>query len=189
MKPLQSIAMGLVIIALTARFGAYDALADPVGWLLVLLGVSRLPESIGARRGLLATAGLALIVSAVVWWPPAQDFLDVRDESLRWAANLPQIGFVAWLCHALASTAAASGEVRESRWLRTAMVLTIVVGLLPVLVFGGDWSGLEQGSYLAAGLALIVVIWLLFAYAARPWAGGQESRSPSRSGPPDVTNS
>ena len=43
MRPLQSIAIGLVIIALRAEFGGYDALADPVGWLLVLLGVRSLP--------------------------------------------------------------------------------------------------------------------------------------------------
>ena len=44
MKPLQSIAMGLVIIALKAWVnGEYDVLPDPIGWLLVLQGLAALP--------------------------------------------------------------------------------------------------------------------------------------------------
>ena len=43
MKPLQSVAMGFVFIALYARWHGYDLYADPVGWVLVLLGVRRLP--------------------------------------------------------------------------------------------------------------------------------------------------
>ena len=31
-------------MVLSARFGGYDALADPVGWLIVLLGLRGLPE-------------------------------------------------------------------------------------------------------------------------------------------------
>ena len=54
MRPLQSIAMGLVIIALRAEFGGYDALADPLGWLLVLLGVRTLPVEPERRRTLFA---------------------------------------------------------------------------------------------------------------------------------------
>ena len=42
MMPLQSIAMGLVIVVLVARLDSgHDALADPVGWLLVVWGVCR----------------------------------------------------------------------------------------------------------------------------------------------------
>ena len=34
MRPLQSIAMGLVIVLVTASVGGYDLVADPVGWVL-----------------------------------------------------------------------------------------------------------------------------------------------------------
>ena len=47
-----------------------------------------------------------------------------------------------------------------------------MVGLLPVLVFGARESSLEVPSYLAAGAVALLLIWLLFAYAARPWARG-----------------
>ena len=57
MRPLQSIAIGLVIIALRAEFGGYDALVDPVGWLLVLLGVRTLPVEPERRKSLFARVG------------------------------------------------------------------------------------------------------------------------------------
>ena len=37
MKPLQPVAMGLVIVLLGATVNGCDLLADPVGWLLVLV--------------------------------------------------------------------------------------------------------------------------------------------------------
>ena len=45
-----------------------------------------------------------------------------------------------------------------------------MVGLLPVLVFGAGFSTLETTSYVAAGAGAVLLIWLLFAYASRPWA-------------------
>ena len=87
MKPLQSVAMGLVIVVLVARFDGYDALADPVGWLLVIWGVRRLAD----RATLLALALTALLVAGVVCLPATQDLLDRNDPSLRWAVNLPQV--------------------------------------------------------------------------------------------------
>lgn len=170
MLPLQSIAMGLVVIALTARMRGYDVLADPAGWVLVLVGVRGLKEAGGGL--LFGAAVLASAISVVLWFPASQSFLDGQDPSLRWAANLPQLGFVALLCHHLARRSAVAGDVRAVRWLRTALVLTAVVAVLPVLVFGGELVGLEELTYVAAGFALLLVIWLLFAYGRRPWAAG-----------------
>jgi hypothetical protein len=171
-KPLQSVAMGLVVIALSARFAGYDALADPVGWVLVALGVARLPAELSQRGTLLGLAALAGVVSAVVWFPGVTAALYDADASLAWAANLPQIAFSALLCHALSTRALGAGDVRPARWLATTRTALVVVGLLPVLVFGAHESSLEVPSYLAAGAVALLLIWLLFAYAARPWAQG-----------------
>jgi hypothetical protein len=170
MKPLPSIAMGLVIIALSARFGGYDALPDPFGWLLVAGGVHGLPARIPHRGGLLRLAAIAGAVSAVLWFPAVTDGLLAADASLGWAANLPQVLFTALLCHALAAGAAQAGDRRASAWLRSARTAVVVVGLLPPLVFGAGMASLEVPTYLAAGLVAVLVIGLLFAYAARPWA-------------------
>ena len=172
MKPLQSVAMGLVIVALSARFGGYDALADPAGWVLVLLGVSRLPAGLPQRGTLLGLAAVAGVVAAVVWSPSVTAAMYDADASLAWAANLPQIAFSALLCQVLYGRALDADDPGPARWLATTRTALVVVGLLPVLVFGAHESRLEVPSYLAAGAVALLLIWLLFAYAARPWAGG-----------------
>lgn len=170
MKPLQALAMGFVVIVLVARLGEYDALPDPVGWLLVLLGVRALPPSVPHQSPLLALGALAGAVAAVLWLPALGDRLLAADPALGWAVNLPQLCFTALLCHALGAAAAAASDRRAARWLRTTLSVLVVVGLLPVLVFGAGFSTLETTSYVAAGAGAVLLIWLLFAYASRPWA-------------------
>jgi hypothetical protein len=178
-KPLQSVAMGLVIVVLTARFHGYDALPDPLGWLLVLAGVVALPEALAQRGTLLTLAGLAGAVSVALWFPAVTDGLYDADPSLGWAANLPQIGFTAVLCHTLASLATEAADHRAARWLRLTRTFVIAVGLLPILVFGANMESLEVTSYLLAGASVVLLIWLLFSYASRPWAGPSISESPA----------
>ncbi len=173
MKPLQSVAMGLVIVALTARLGGYDALPDPLGWLLVVVGLRGLPDSYRQRTTMVRLAGLVLAVSVVLWFPATGAWLDDHDASLRWAVNLPQALVLAWFAHTLAGRAASgdgSADVRAARWLRTASSLVAVAAVLPVLVFGGGLGELEAASYVLAAVALLLLIWLLFAYSGRPWA-------------------
>jgi hypothetical protein len=182
MKPLQSVAMGLVIVVLVARFHGYDALPDPVGWLLVLVGVRALPRTVPHRDALLGLGALAGVVSAVVWFPSVTDALYDADASLAWAANLPEVLFGALLCHALATTAEEAGDGRAARRLRLARTALLVVALLPVLVFGAGLSSFEVTSYVAAGLVMVLLICLLFAYAGRPWTapGADAAQDPSR---------
>ena len=168
MRPLQAIAMGLVVVALSAPLHGYDALPDPVGWTLVLLGIRSL--TISLRGTLLTLGGLALAVSAVLWVPHMADRLDAVDPSLTWAANLPALATTAVLAHALATEARLAGDQGARRWLLTDRTLLVLSALLPVLVFGGDVRSLETPTYLLAGLALLMLIVLLFTYSARGWA-------------------
>ncbi|WP_165807098.1 hypothetical protein [Nocardioides currus] len=166
MRPLQSVAIGLVVVVLVARFGAYDALADPVGWLLVLAGVRRLPD----RSTLLALAAAALVVACVVWFPATQDWLDRSDPSLRWAVNLPQVLFCVALCHRLSELAGDAGDGRARAWLRTTMLLNVLLALAPVVVFAASADDLLDAVYAAAGAVVVLLIVLLFVHAGRPWA-------------------
>ena len=169
MKPLQSIAMGLVIVAVVAKAGGgYDVLPDPVGWLLVLQGLGRLPASLPHRPALSTLGVLALLMSIVLWFPGLADGLERTDESLLWAANLPQLAFIAVLCRALSRLAAA--EPGRARWLRTAAALTVSAALLPVVVLGADETSLLTVMVVGASLVLLLVIVLLFRYSSRPWA-------------------
>jgi hypothetical protein len=169
-KPLQSVAMGLVIVALFARAGGYDLLPDPLGWLLVLHGLHRLPRDLPLAGALRPLGIVALAVSVALWLPPVVDRLVEADESLLWAANLPQLAFVALLCLALSRQAAGAADHRSSSWLRSAAVLTVVAALLPAVVFGAEEVELLAVMVVGATLVLLLVIVLLFRYAARGWA-------------------
>jgi uncharacterized membrane protein HdeD (DUF308 family) len=172
--------MGLVIVVLTARFHGFDALPDPLGWLLVLAGVVALPETLAQRGTLLTLAGLAGVASCALWFPSVTDALYDADASLAWAANLPQIAFTAMLCHALAELASEASDHRPARWLRLTRTIVIVVGLLPILVFGAGMDSLEVTSYVLASASVILLIWLLFSCASRPWAGSTIAESPAK---------
>jgi hypothetical protein len=174
MRPLQSIAMGLVVIGLNAQLpGGYDALPDPLGWLLVLAGVAGLDPHLAHRTALLGLAALAALVSVPLWLPQLDQRLHDIDPSLPWAANLPQLGFTILLCHTTAVAAKEGGDRRAAAWLRTAATAFAVVAVLPVLVFGAGMDSLEVPSYVLASFALVLLVWLLFSYAARPWLHSQ----------------
>lgn len=172
MRPLQSIAMGLVVIGLRATFGGYDALPDPLGWVLVMYGVLRLPRDWQHRGALTTLALLAGVVSLPLWLPDVSVVLYDTNPSLGWAANLPQLGFAGLLCLTLARRAAAAGDTRAAAWACTALTGFVLVGILPVLVFGAGVRSLELPSYAAASAALLLLIWLLFAWSSRPWIAG-----------------
>jgi hypothetical protein len=118
MRPLQSIAMGLVIVALRAPLiGEYDALPDPLGWVLVILGVRGLPADLPRRDTVVTLGWLAAVVSVPLWFPGVSDAAFAIHPSLAWALTIPQLGFAAVLCHALATSAAASPPRGSgSRW-------------------------------------------------------------------------
>lgn len=182
MVPLQSVAMGLVVLTLTAPFGGYDALPNPLGWVLVLLGVHALPVPPGDRRALLGTGLLAAAVSVPLWFPAVTESLRETDRALEWAVNLPQLGFTAVLCHVLSSAARAADDVRPARWLRTTLLLVVAVGVAPVLALGGGLPALEEPTYAAAAATALLLIGLLFAWSGRPWAGGS-GRTATKSAP------
>lgn len=177
MKPLQAVGMGLVVVALTAPVHGFDLLANPLGWALLLHGLVRLPAlPWGAAARFLA--GLALAVSVVLWYPGVVDALTRADESLVWAADLPQATAVAVLCIGLARLAEDAGDRAARAWLRTAGTLSVATGVLPVVVYGALGTG-EALMLVLATLALLLVIVLAFRYAGRPWAGAGHAKGPS----------
>lgn len=160
--------MGLVIVLLGATVHGYDLLPDPVGWALLLVGLSSMPTP---HRGTLQVlAAAALVVSAVVWFPAARDALNVTDASLAWAASLPQLACVILLAHTLAQQALAAGDGPARRWLLTARSLLVVVAVLPPVVLGGGFDGLVSATAVIGSLSLLLLVVLLFRYAGRPWA-------------------
>lgn len=170
MRPLQSIAMGLVIVGLHATFNGYDALPDPVGWVLVLHGTSGLPPDLVRRGVVRALAVLAFLVSVPLWFPEVSRWLADLDAAIGWAFTLPQVGFLAVLADSLGRTAGDAGDTRARAWCRTLFVVFVIVGVLPVLIFGGGVTDLVAPAATVAVLSLVALVWLLFSWSARPWA-------------------
>ncbi|WP_341926339.1 hypothetical protein [Nocardioides psychrotolerans] len=180
MKPLQSAAMGFIFVALYALFNGYDAYADPVGWVLVLLGVRRLPPATPLRFATLYVGCLALAVSVPLWFQAPREALADLDPSLAWAADLPAFACSALLCHGLAQAATAADDPRPARWLRTLRTVLVLVAVAPVLVFGAGLEQLARPATAAAQLGYLALIWFLFSSSGRIWAGAPivESATP-----------
>jgi hypothetical protein len=179
MSPLQKIAMGLVIVIGTALFPAnpspswqrYDALPDPIGWALVLLGVfalARFDDAFDSTRWL---AGLAAVVSVPMWFPQVQHRMDASGE---WFASLPQILF----CLLLARDIGLRGAERTPRDLYVAQRFGLLVwgfaaiGVLPVIALGGDVPQLTSTMLLVSTLVNVAFVYFLFRVHRREWLGG-----------------
>jgi hypothetical protein len=175
--------MGLVIVALRAEFGGYDALPDPLGWVLVLLGVRALPLDLESRRTLLGLAALAGAVSIPIWLPHVSDALYDTDPALLWAVNLPQLAFGGLLAHVLAHRAADADDTGAATKLRVAVTGFAAVAVMPVLVWGAGVGALAVPAYVGATLVLLALIWMLFSWSARPWATAEEEPAPGAIAP------
>lgn len=167
MTPLQQIALGLVVIVLTAPVGEIDLLLDPVGWLLVLGGVARLrtgaPRPL-PRSGLVTLAAVAAALASVVLAVPVV----VGDASPAQLAPLVvwQPLFCAALSASLSGLApAASPWSRRLRWLAYAFC---VVAALPLVVLA-DVEEAYGAVAFAGAVAMLVLIVVLFVLHRAPW--------------------
>lgn len=175
MRPLQSVAMGMVIILLVAPAGGFDVFADPVGWVLVLLGLRALPPDVELRGPVLVLAGLALLVSVPLWVPDVVEALDDADESIAWALNLPQFGSFALLALALLRAAEAAGDRTARTWWGVVVVGLGAVVVLPVLIFGAGLDDLEGLAGALVALVPLTMVVLLFVCSGRAWAGAPQT--------------
>ena len=186
MSPLQRIAMGLVVVLVPANFphdphpawAFYDALPDPIGWLLVLSGVRALRRHLDLD---VATwlAWVALAVSVPLWFPQVNHLLvpeynDSIGVSFQWFLSLPQTVFSL----ALARTIGRQAELQRPRdrlvagrygvltWAFAALIV------LPVVAYGGGVETLENPALIGIGLVNVVFVYYLFRVHRRAWLGG-----------------
>jgi hypothetical protein len=164
--PLQKVAMGLVIVVLDSA-SAYDVLPDLVGWVLVLGGVRSFPGEY--RGGLLATAGIAAAVSAVLWFPQVRDPVIDEGPAIAWAAALPDYVFAIWLCWTLARLAQPDDPTTAARMRLLAAVL-VVPALGPAVDAAVRSDTLVAGATVVGMVGWVWLIWTLFSRHARPWA-------------------
>lgn len=157
MLPLQWVALGLGLVALDLRVDGWDLLANPLGWLAVLLGLTQVREEVG--NGVVTAALVSLAVSTLAY-PPG--LLGDLDPAVAWALSLPQAVTVVVLAFALAG--ALSEHARE---LRVVGWLLAVVAAAPALVIGGRLGGLVGLVAFAAVAGLLYLVYLLLVCAPR----------------------
>ena len=165
MSSLQTVGMGLVIVFLDVGPSGYDWIADPLGWILVLVGLSPLKELVPGYRGLSLTSWVCLAVSILIWPPTSVAHL---DESLGWLFSLPTLAFCFLVCDSVMEVAEESLAVRL-RWLRNAFALS---GVLPLLIFLDGIEWLTIPTAVVVVLANITLVFTLWA------AGDEEEESP-----------
>ncbi len=169
MRPLTSVGVGLALVVLDVGVNGYDLVADPVGWLLVVVGCQALPATLRGRGPLLGVALVAGLLSLPLWFPGFADRLGDVEESLLWALDLPQVAFLAVLALTLSRAADAGGDLSARGWWRLVLGGTVVMVLLPPLVFGaGAAAVLVLGVLIALG-TVVTAICLCLAHRDRPW--------------------
>ena len=179
MSPLQKIAMGMVIVIGSAYFPArpspawkqYDALPDPLGWVLVILGVvalARVDATFDSSRSLAALAG---VVSVPAWFPEVQHAL---DPSGAWFASLPQVVFCLFLAREIGMLGArqqpADGYVAKRFGLLVWGFAGVAV--LPVVAIGGDVPQLSGATLAISTVVNVAFVYFLFRVHRRTWLGG-----------------
>lgn len=160
MRSLQTVAMGLVIVFVDAGSGGWDWVPDPVGWILVLLGLAPLKERLPAYPGVLGSAWVCLVVS-VVTLPP--DSVDTIAPTLGWLFSVPTLAFSFLLSDSLADIVDESLALR----LKVLRVVFVVVGVLPGVVYLAGFEWLTIPAAVLAVLANITVVLTV-------WAAGDE---------------
>jgi len=179
MSPLQRIAMGMVIVIGAAYFPPnpspewqkYDALPDPLGWLLVLWGVFALA---GANKVFDSSRWLALVAAAVsvpMWFPQANHEL---EASVGWAASLPQIAFCLILSREIGLLAIRQEPPDGFAAKRFGLLVWgfALVAVLPVVAIGGGVEQLETPAAVVATLVTLAFVYFLFRVHRREWLGG-----------------
>ena len=152
---MQTIAMGLLVVILDVPPTGWDWVADPLGWVLVLLGLSAVRDEVPNHRGLSITAWVCLVVSVIIY-PPGS--VATLDDSLGWVFSVPTVAWCFLVCDALHDVAD-GGRRTTLLWLRN---LFAAVAVLPLLVYlaGLDWLTVPT-AVLAVG-ANVALLWLLW---------------------------
>jgi hypothetical protein len=166
MTPLQQIAMGLVIVGLDTS-SAYDWYPDVLGWVLVLMGVSRFNAA--ARSTLTYAALLGAATSGVLWFPQVRKpFFDV-DLSLVWAAFLPDLIFCFLLCRVLEQLARPT-DPKGAVHFGSLKVLFVLLAIAPVIAVSAEQEPWLAYVDLGKVIALVWLIWMLFSRNSREYA-------------------
>jgi hypothetical protein len=171
--------MGMVIVVGFAflppdpspSWQVYDALPDPIGWLLVLSGTFALARTDDAFASSRWLAALAAVVSVPMWFPQVNHQLDPSGE---WFASLPQIAFCLFLAREIAVSAARLSPPDGYVAKRFGLLVWgfALLGVLPILALGAGLQQLKNPTELVAWVVNVMFIYLVFRVHRHEWLGG-----------------
>jgi len=176
-RPFRAVALGLLVVVLTVVAARVDVLADPLGWVLVLVGVRALPPGYPLRLTVTAAVGLALLISVPLVLPPAREAIAAGPDAVGWGFSLPTLLALGLLTHAIGSAAGRAGDRGRATLYRAVEVGFVVVAVLPVMVIGAGADVLAAPAALLVVLVPIVLLLALFFDADRAWAGAPRPAS------------
>ncbi len=164
MTSLQTVVMGLVIVFLDIPPDGYDWIADPAGWVLVLLGLAPLAGRLPNQRGLVLAAWVCLLFS-VLSWPAGSPA--TLTPLLGWLFSLPTLAWCFLVCDAVSDVV--SGRLR---WVALALRAAFaVVAPLPGLVYLGEQDWLSTPAEVLILVANLGVLLVLSSASSRPGLG------------------
>lgn len=181
----------MIIVSFVAYVGegepdwnVYDAIADPIGWALIVWGMVALSR-IQPVANQLWVAWVCLAISIPLWFPQVRRLTDPAfnpdiDESIGWGLSLPSIIFVYLLATTLGRTSREHGDGFQSVWFGTIAWGAIAMGALPALVYGGGLDGLTGVTATVGVIVPWMLIIMLMLTHNRPWFSGREDQGRSK---------
>jgi hypothetical protein len=143
-KELQSVALGLIVVFVDV--GSPDWVPDPIGWILVLVGLAAVKDRL-TDYGYLQVTGWVCLGLSVVTWPP--EAVPALDETLGWLFSLPTLAFCFLLADSLTDVTE-PGLARRFRLISWGYAVVTVLPLLP-LALGWEWMS-------TPGLVVTIVV-------------------------------
>jgi hypothetical protein len=171
-KELQTLALGLVIVFVDVS--SPDWIADPVGWVLILIALAALRDRLPDHRYVWLTGWVSLAL-AVITWPSSS--VAHLDDWLKVLFSLPLLAFCFLLCDSLrdVTTPSHATRFRLLCWTYAAVVLA------PVAIYGFEWAWLATPAAILAVLANVALVLVLVG------ASDDDAYVPLGQGGPDVT--
>ena len=169
-RPLQVAALGYLLILLVVPLGGLDLAPDPIGWALVVLGVSGLPRALPRRSLVLGLGLLAFAVSLPLAVPGVVESVADVDLALSWAVSLPALVTTVALSRALTDAARDADDLVAAGWIAWLRTGAVLVAVLPALVFGAGITALASPTALLAQVVAAATVVVLLVYSGRAWA-------------------
>lgn len=191
-RPLRTVAWGLLLAFFDVRIGSFDVLPDALGWLLVVLGVGRLPVlDAGERTARLArVARVGAGVAAVLALPELVGFRTTLEPGSAATGAVLALVVVVGLLFTVTGTAlartvtglaAAGGDADAERtwrsvgtwFLATSLVADVLMLVAVASASDGGTGGvlpLALAAFVAGAVVTVVLTYRCFADAGRPWA-------------------